>query len=163
MAVLAASAGQAAAPVGEQDRRWLVAAHQSNLAEIAAGTSAVARATSPDVREIGQMMIDMHNDLDDDVVATAADLGVVLPDAPTRGQEAVLAAVERQTGQRYDAAWIDSRIAGHEVTLAATEAEINAGTNPQVVRLANAARPVIQQHLTDLQEFATPPALAQTR
>ena len=144
----------AGAQPNDQDTTWMVAAHQSNLAEIAAGNAAVAEATTPVVRELGQMFVDMHTQLDADLTAAAEDLGVDLPDAPTPEQEQALAAVTAESGAAFDTAWIAQQQASHQATLAATQAEVEGGSDPTVVGLAEAATPVVEQHLAELDAAA---------
>jgi putative membrane protein len=73
----AASAAPAApsASVSAADRTWMVAAHQSNLTEIAAGKAAQQKATSQKVRDLGQMFITDHSANDAKLKAAANDLG----------------------------------------------------------------------------------------
>ncbi|UNX55089.1 DUF4142 domain-containing protein [Georgenia sp. TF02-10] len=158
---LIAAVGIAAAPAvaqpSEQDTTWMVAAHQSNLAEIAAGTAAQEQASSPEVREMGATLITDHQKLDADLTAAAEQLGVDLPDAPTPEQQAALEQVKAQQGAAFDTAWIASQIEGHQMTIAATTQEISAGTDPTVVALAEAASPVVQGHLDHLRQMSGAP------
>lgn len=155
IAAVTLAASPALAEASEQDATWMVAAHQSNLAEIAAGTAAQEQATSDDVREMGAMLIADHEKLDADLTAAAEQLGVDLPDAPTPEQQAALEEVKAQQGEAFDTAWIASQIEGHQMTLAATRQEITAGQDPTVIDLAEAATPVVQGHLDQLQQIAT--------
>ena len=132
----------------------MVAAHQSNLAEIAAGNAAQARATTDTVRDLGAMFVRMHSDLDAQLTAAATTLGVQLPDAPTPAQQQQLAAVEANQGSAFDTAWIAQQLGAHRQSLAAGQQEIAAGSDPAVVALATAAGPVIEQHLGELQAAA---------
>lgn len=140
----------AAAQSSEQDEAWMVAAHQSNLAEIGAGMAAEEQATTEAVREMGATLIADHEALDADLVALAEDLGVDLPDQPAPQQEAALNEVREQQGAAFDTAWIASQIEGHRMSLAAGQEEIANGSDEEVVALAEAAAPVIQRHLDHL-------------
>jgi putative membrane protein len=153
-ASVGAASGVLAAP-SEQDSTWMAAAHQSNLAEIAAGQAAVAQGTSTDVKSLGQMFIDMHTQLDAELTAAAGQLGVTLPEAPTPSQQQSLERVKAETGAAFDAAWIADQIASHQTSLTATQTEISTGTDPTVTALATKAAPVVQQHLTALQQAAS--------
>jgi hypothetical protein len=88
IAAIALAASPALAQPSQQDTDWMIAAHQSNLAEIAAGTAAQSQATSDDVRQMGAMLIADHKKLDADLTAAAQQLSVDLPDAPTPEQQA---------------------------------------------------------------------------
>ena len=114
---LLAATPASAAPSG-QDTTWMKAAHQSNLAEIAAGTAAQQSATTDDVRKLGAMWIQMHTELDTSLKTAAQQSGVDLPDAPTADQQSQLAAVKEKSGQDFDTAWIAEEVGGHSTTLA---------------------------------------------
>jgi putative membrane protein len=148
----AASAAPAApaASVSAADRTWMVAAHQSNLAEIAAGKVAQQKASSQKVREIGQMLITDHSANDAKLTAAAKKLGVSLPGAPNPTQRAALARVSAKSGAAFDSAWIASQITGHRQTLAATDTELSSGSNATVLALAKATRPIVAKHLNEL-------------
>jgi putative membrane protein len=147
---LALAAGSAAAAPSPQDQEWLVAAHQSNLAEIAAGQAAVERGTTETVRHHGQMLIDDHTRLDAALTPVAQQLGVTLPAEPSPAQQQALAEVVAQPGEAFDRAWIASQIASHRATLAAGQEEIANGTVQAVKDLAAASAPVVQGHLDAL-------------
>ena len=147
---------QAQEQVSEQDQAFLVAAHQSNLAEIASGQAAVDQASTELVRAQGQMLITDHTALDADLQQVASQYGVELPGEPTPEQQAQLADVVAMEGAEFDQAWTTLQIAAHEAALALGETEIAGGTNPDVIALAEAAAPVIQRHLTMLETGEAP-------
>src|SRR5690349_1051457 len=126
----ATGGGHAVAAPSAQDTQWMVAAHQSNLAEIAAGNSAQSHATLGAVKQLGAMFAQMHSQMDAQLTAAAATLGVALPSAPTPEQQQQLAAVEANSGTAYDTAWIAQQTAAHQQTLAATRTEIASGSDP---------------------------------
>lgn len=141
----------ASAAPSQQDTTWMVAAHQSNLTEIAAGKAAQEKATDQQIKDLGAMFVQMHTALDADLTAGAKALGVTLPGAPSAAQQATLASVGAMSGAAFDSAWVTAQIAGHRQTLAATQKEISSGSDPTAVKLATASSPVVQQHLTALQ------------
>jgi putative membrane protein len=146
--VAAASAARAA--VSSADRTWMVAAHQSNLTEIAAGKAAQQKATTQKVRDLGQMFITDHTANDAKLTAAAKRLGVSLPSTPNAAQRAALAAVSAKSGAAFDSAWIASQITGHRQALAATDTELSGGSDATVLTLARATRPVVAHHLEEL-------------
>ncbi|MCU1604094.1 MAG: hypothetical protein JWP46_559 [Modestobacter sp.] len=152
-AVVLAAAPALAAP-SNQDTTWMQAAHQGNLAEIAAGNAAQKSAASDKVRQLGAMFVQMHTQLDASLTQAAQQLGVQLPGQPSAEQQQQLAAVQQKTGQAFDAAWISQQIAAHATTLAATQRELQSGSDTAVLGLARTATPVVQQHLTELRDAA---------
>jgi len=147
-------ASPALAQVSAQDTEFMVAAHQSNLAEIAAGQAAQRQATTGTVRELGAMFIEMHTALDADLTAAAGQLGVQLPTEPNAQQRQELAAVAANAGAAFDTAWIAQQLGSHQRSQANGERELANGSDDTVIGLARASAPVIAQHLASLREAA---------
>ncbi|MFF7211837.1 DUF4142 domain-containing protein [Streptomyces sp. NPDC008238] len=149
MAISVMAAPQAsAASVGDQDTAFVKAAHQGNLAEIAAGQDAQAHATTACVKEVGEVLVRDHTKLDADLKALAGKLGIALPAGPSAMQKQELASVQAKAGSSaYDAAWLKMGEAGHVKTLALIDQEVKSGANAEVVAAAQAARPVVAMHL----------------
>ena len=158
---LAGGVATAAADPSSQDAAWMVAAHESNLTEIAAGTSAQTKATSQQVKDLGAMFVQMHTQLDADLTAGAKALNVALPDSPSAEQQATLKSVDATSGDAFDSAWVTAQLAGHRTTLAATQKEISSGSDATALKLANAATPVVQQHITSLEALSGTPGSVQ--
>jgi putative membrane protein len=148
------AANPASAAPSDQDTMWMQTAHQSNLAEIAAGNAAEQSATTPDVKQLGAMFVQMHTQLDTALTQAAQQFGVTLPGAPTAAQQQQLAQVQQNTGQAFDTAWIAQQIGSHSTTLAATTTELQSGSDPTVLDQARTATPVVQQHLDELRSAA---------
>jgi putative membrane protein len=146
-----AGASTTAAP-NAQDRAFLVAAHQSNLTEIAAGRAAQRKATTSVVREHGQIFIRDHTRLDSSLQQVANNLGVTLPNTPNAAQRATLASVSAKSGAAFDSAWLSSQVAGHRAAKAAGAAEVSGGSDASVLGLAKTAAPVVQMHLSMLEQ-----------
>ncbi len=153
----AAGATSTAAP-NATDRAFLVGAHQSNLAEIAAGRVAQQKATTDVVRQHGEIFIRDHTRLDADVRRVASQLGVDLPDAPSPAQRAQLAAVSAKSGAAFDQAWLTQQLASHRASLALGTTELAQGSDPTVKGLASASAPVIKMHLSMLEQATGTPS-----
>jgi putative membrane protein len=146
----AAPAASAQGTVSAQDRTFLVQAHQSNLAEIAAGRLAQTKGTADVVRSIGALLIKDHTDLDAALKPTAAKLGVSLPSQPAPDQQAEQQRLTALSGTAFDRAWVEAMIRGHRAALAAGQEELRSGTAPEAKEAARSSAPVIQHHLDEL-------------
>jgi putative membrane protein len=147
-----AGASTSTAALNAQDRAWLVAAHQSNLTEIQAGQAAQQKATSSVVKEHGALFIRDHTRLDAALSQVAKAAGVTLPSAPNAQQQATLASVAAKSGSAFDSAWLSSQLAGHRQAKAAGQAELANGSDPAVLAAAKSSAPVVQMHLTMLEQ-----------
>ncbi|THA44807.1 DUF4142 domain-containing protein [Streptomyces sp. A1136] len=138
----------AAAPFDGQDTAFVRSAHQSNLAEIAAGQDAQKHATTSCVKQVGAKLVADHQKLDTDLKTLAAQSKVPLPTMPTAEQQQKLKAVQEKAGTAgYDAAWLSDQEAGHTKTLALIDTQIKTGTDTAVTNAAKKARPVVVMHL----------------
>ncbi|MET7442136.1 DUF4142 domain-containing protein, partial [Streptomyces sp. NPDC005568] len=153
LVVAAAVCGIAAAPASAgagspQDDTFARAAHQGNLAEIAAGRDAQKHATTACVKTVGATLVRDHGKLDSDLRMLAHKLDITLPGMPTAEQRQELAAVQAKAGtQAYDTAWLKTQDAAHTATLAMIDSELKSGQNAEVQAAARAARPVVAMHL----------------
>jgi putative membrane protein len=151
---VAAPARAAGTSTSAADENWLMAAHQSNLAEVAAGRDAQRFGDDRDVRNMGDDLVDDHQDLD----KTVSDLGrkydVFLPPLPNDTQRKALDSLQNKEGTTYDAAWVRNEIAQHKAIKAAGQKEIANGEANDVVAAAREAAPVIQKHLDKLTRIA---------
>ncbi|GAA3387030.1 DUF4142 domain-containing protein [Streptomyces roseoviridis] len=137
-----------AAELTDQDRMFLEAAHQGNLAEIAAGQDAQRHATTSCVKAVGGVLVRDHGKLDADVTALAKKLGVSLPAGPEPEEERKLEALRSKSGTpAYDAGWLAGQEAAHTKTLALIDQELKTGRNSEVFAAARSARPVVAMHL----------------
>jgi putative membrane protein len=151
-----AGATTTAAP-NAQDRAFLVAAHQSNLTEIAAGKAAQQKATTDVVRQHGELFIRDHTRLDASLQQVAKTLNVTLPTTPNAAQRATLASVSAKSGSAFDSAWLTSQLAGHKAAKAVGAKELASGSDASVLGLAKTAAPVVQMHLTMLEQATGTP------
>jgi len=150
VALSPAAAGAVTDPeLNEQDRTFLVQAHQANLAEIQAGKAA-REATTEKVRDVGATLVKDHTTLDSAVQREAGQAGVELPGEPNAQQRAALAEVTAKSGKEFDQAWVASQITSHRQTLAAIDKQLRDGANPDVKKVASDARPVVRMHLDAL-------------
>ncbi len=151
-AILAVSAGGASTAVGAttaaspQDRVFLAGAHQSNLAEIAAGKLARSKGTSQAVKDLGAMLISDHTKLDAAGSKVAAAVNVTLPAKPNAEQQAMQAKLEQAPAADFDAMFVAGQLAGHAKAMQLGKTEIASGSDPAVKKAATSAAPVIAAH-----------------
>jgi putative membrane protein len=147
LVVSIATVAQAApTALNAQDRTYLQGAHQSNLAEIAAGKLAQAKGSSKAVKDLGVMLVNDHSKLDAAVRKVAAATKVSLPTAPNAEQRAMQAKLTAASAADFDAMFVAGQIEGHAKTLALGAAEAKAGKDATVKKTAAAAAPVVAEH-----------------
>ncbi|MFE0592422.1 DUF4142 domain-containing protein [Micromonospora echinospora] len=149
-----AAAAQAQAQPSTQDRQYLQAIHQVNLAEIVTGELAQQKGQNQGVKDLGAKFVTDHTQLDQTVQDTAKQLGVDLPTEPTADQQAVVDQLNNVNGAEFDRQWVTAELAGHVQAIQATQTEISQGSEQAVVQLAQDALPVLQAHYDELVTLA---------
>lgn len=152
---LAMTAGTATAATPTptmQDTQFLQQAHQTNLAEIAAGKLAQQKGHSPTVKNLGAMFMTDHTNLDKMLMPVARQMHVTLPSTPNSHQQAVAAQLKKLSGPQFDKMFVQSQYAGHKMAIRAGQMEIAKGTNQDVVNVARQSASVLESHRTALQD-----------
>ncbi|MDG3013762.1 DUF4142 domain-containing protein [Speluncibacter jeojiensis] len=149
---MSAPAGARAAVVNQQDRVFLVASHQGDMAEILSGADAASAGTCSQVRQLGSMLVADHTRLYQQGAAVADGQAVLVPPTPDPAQTRVVTETARRQGADFDRAWLRMQEDFHRQTLHAGTQEAAAGSSPQVTALARATAPVIAHHLMLVQQ-----------
>ncbi|GHE43754.1 hypothetical protein GCM10017673_52360 [Streptosporangium violaceochromogenes] len=140
--------------LNEQDKKFLVQAHRSNLAEIASARLAEERSGDQTIRDIAQRLVTDHTKLDAKVRQVAERAGVPLPRKPSEKQTEVFDRLSALKGKEFDRAWLAAQMAGHRRTLANIDEELQAGSSSEVKDLASSAKPIVSGHLEALRKAA---------
>ena len=154
VASFGSSAAASSSVASAQDAQYLQQAHQTNLAEIAAGRLAQQKGNSQTVKNLGAKFVTDHTRLDQALKPVAQNLGVSLPQTPTAHQQAVAARLKATSGSQFDTLFVTTQLAGHTQAMQAGQTEITKGSNPQVVTLARDSAPVIASHHQALEAAA---------
>ena len=136
----------AAAPTG-QDVSFLKSNEQVNLAEITIGTLALQRATSSTARSVATRTVSDHQKAKAKVTALATAEHVTLPTAPNAAQQAQAASLKTVPTSKFDLMYLQIQVAGHNLSIAATNTEISAGSDARTVAYARYYLPVATMHL----------------
>ena len=142
-----AAASATSSTVSAQDIGFLRDAAATDLAEITLGHVALARAVTPESKHYASRMIKDHTAMLEDARTVASALGISLPNAPTAAQRKVAKFVAAQSGLTFDAAYLESQVAGHTMAVADGVKEIKFGSNVRVKGQAVDGSPMIRYHL----------------
>ncbi|HEX4362621.1 MAG TPA: DUF4142 domain-containing protein [Pseudonocardia sp.] len=153
-------------PLGASDRDMLIKVRQADLWEEPASEQAAQRANAPSVREVGRKLGIEHAQLDGDLRAVAAKLGVPLPTQPSDQQKVWMAEITGAAQAKYDRTYINLVRSAHGEVMPLVEG-VRSGTQNQLVRqFAIEAGEFIGRHMdylesTGLVDYALfPPSTA---
>jgi putative membrane protein len=141
----AASGGAALAPM---DKTFAMHAAQGGLAEVQMGKLAAQNASSPDVKQFGQRMVDDHGKANDELMSWASKNSVTLPTDLDAKHKADEARVSKLTGAAFDRAYMALMVADHNKDVAEFKRASTTAKNPDLKAWAAKTLPTLQEHQT---------------
>ncbi len=136
-----------AAQLSRQDQAFAGEAATSGMAEVEAGQMAVTRGTSPQIKQLGQMMVTDHTQANDQLSQIAQQAGVALPTQPTAAQHREAQSLSGLSGSQFDAAFARQEVQDHRKAIAQFQTEAKSGHDPALKTFAQQTIPVLQKHL----------------
>ena len=136
------------------DKHFVKKAMAGGESEVALGKLAGQKASSPDVKEFGQKMVDDHTKLNDQMKPIASQLGIdASPGIPAK-KEALQKKLEGLSGADFDKAYMSAMVKDHRKDLKEFQKEASSGRNPQLKDAAQQGAQVIEQHLELAEQVA---------
>jgi putative membrane protein len=142
--------GVGAVPAGAtspQDRVFLKEALEGGMAEVQLGQLALQKSNNADVKQFAQKMVDDHTKMGDQLKPLAQQIGVKIPDGPSKKDKALIAKLQVLTGDDFDKAYMKDMVKDHKGDLTDFHSEADQGSNLAVKGAASQYAPIINQHL----------------
>jgi predicted outer membrane protein len=142
------------------DRQLLVKVRQAGLWEMPAGQQAAQRASSPRVKQVGEIIMRQHMQLDADTRAEAQKLGVLLPNEPNGSQKSWLREMSGKYGADYDKTFVLRLRAAHGQVFTVI-AKVRAQTeNTEIRAFAERCLKFVNTHMSLLESTGLVPRRA---
>jgi putative membrane protein len=127
----------------------------SDMYEIRSSQMALSKAQNADVRSFAQMMVTDHSQTTQQLMAAASASGMP-PLAPELMpmQQDMLAQLQQASGSGFDRLYVSQQLKAHQMALALHSNYARNGDTPALKSVAATATPIIQQHLTRVQQLA---------
>jgi len=142
--------GIGAVPAGAtspEDRVFLKEALEGGMAEVQLGQLALQKSNNADVKQFAQKMVDDHSKMGDQLKPIAQQIGVKIPDGPSKKDKATIAKLQALNGDDFDKAYMKDMVKDHKSDLTAFQSESDQGSNLAVKGAAGQYAPIIHQHL----------------
>jgi putative membrane protein len=136
------------------DRMFVTKALQGGLAEVQLGQLTLQKSDNQQVKEFARKMVDDHTRLGDQMKQVAQQLGVAIPDQPSKKDRQIMAKMQSLSGSAYDQAYIKDMVKDHKQDLNEFQAEASSGQDQAVKDAATQGSKVIAQHLQLAQQLA---------
>ena len=123
------------------------------MAEVELGKLGVANATSSDVKQFAQRMVDDHSKANDELKALAAQKNVTLPAEVDAKHKAAYDKLAKAKGAGFDAAFMSQMVSDHQADVSLFERESKSGKDAETKAWAAKTLPTLQEHLKMAKEI----------
>jgi len=123
-------------------------------AQVAMSQLAQQKSASPDVKQFGQKMVQIHSQLNEQMKPAARALGVSEPKGPSKKAKQEIAKLEALSGPDFDTAYIQAMAKQQQHDLKEFKTEASSGQNPNIQQAAKQDEPVLTEHYQVLQKLA---------
>jgi predicted outer membrane protein len=136
------------------DQRYFDDLAKANLAEIQSGKVAQTKASSAEVKQFAQHMVDDHGKKFEEQRSMAKAKNVALPAAPDDKHKDAMKKMERLSGAEFDRAYMGQMVKDHETTLQLVQDIAKKADDSDLKAAAQKAMPDIQKHLETAKRLA---------
>lgn len=136
------------------DKAFVKKALEGNVAEVEMGKLALEKSSDDQVKQFAQKMVDDHGKMQDELKPLAEQMGVKVPDGPSKGEMKKMDKMKALQGDAFDQAYIKDMVKDHKSDASAFKQEAQSTQNPQLKQLASQGSQVIEQHLQQIQQIA---------
>jgi putative membrane protein len=135
------------APLGDADKTTVTKIAQANMAEVAAGQMAATKATSADVKDFANRMVQDHGKAGDELSQLATGKGATLPTETDADHKAAADKLSKASGAAFDKAYMNQMVKDHEGAVKAFENASKNAADPDLKAWVAKTLPTIQDHL----------------
>jgi putative membrane protein len=126
---------------------------KNNEAQVQMSQLAQQKASSADVKDFSQRMIQIHTQLNQQLAPLAKQLDVSQNQKPSKEQKKEIAQLEQLSGPDFDSAYLQAMARAQARSLKQFKSEQSAA-NPNIQKAAKLDEPVLDQHYQILQKLA---------
>lgn len=137
----------------EAEKDFVFTATSGNATEVAGGQLTLQRASSPDVKQFGQRMIDDHSRAYEDSKKLCYEFGVEPPTGPAEDEhKQFIQNISGLSGSAFDSFYMKGMVLDHRTDVAEYEDALK--LHKDVARYANNYLPILREHLAMAEDTA---------
>jgi putative membrane protein len=133
--------------LAKEDQQYFRSLAQANMAEVEAGKLAQQQASSEEVKEYGEQMVEDHGKMLEEQKKMAQSKGMQVPKQPNKEQQAAMKKLKEAKGEQFDRAFMSQMVKDHEKALKLAQDTAKNAKDPELKAMAQEAAPDIQKHL----------------
>lgn len=131
----------------ERDTDFAVEAADGGMFEVQLGQLAVTSASSPQVKQFGQMMVDEHGKANEELKTLAQEKNITLPATLSDKRMEKYNDLAKKSGDEFDEAYIDLMVKDHKEDIDKFKKEADKGNDMAIAAWAAGKIPVLEHHL----------------
>lgn len=131
----------------EGDTKFAVNAADGGMLEVQLGQLAQSKGTSPEVKNLGKMMVDDHSKANEELKAIAAQKNISLPAAMSEDCQKKYDDLAAKNGKDFDEAFTEFMVKDHKDDLDNFKKQAEKGDDPDLKAWAAGKVPTLEHHL----------------
>jgi putative membrane protein len=136
------------------DKEFVKKALEGNMAEVQMGQLALQKSNDDQVKQFAQRMVDDHGKMLEQMKPAAQQMGVKVPDGPSKGQMKNMDKMKALSGDAFDQAYIKDMVKDHKKDDSEFKQEAQSTQNPQLKQMVMQSDQMIESHLQQIQQIA---------
>jgi putative membrane protein len=132
----------------EKDVEWATEIADASLLEVKLGELAQTKASSPQVKELGKMMVTDHSKANEELNTLAGQKNISLPNLLSDKSQKKFDDLATKTGADFDKEYSSAMVEGHKEVLSKFKKEAEDGKDADLRSWAEGKLPVLQHHLS---------------
>jgi putative membrane protein len=151
----AAQVARDSGKLASSDSKFMHEAAIGGMTEVALGRLAADKASSADVKQFGQRMIDDHSKANDELKALAAQKGEVLPTELDASHKALQDRLSKLSGDAFDKAYMKEMVRDHTEDVAEFRKMSTSASDDDLKAWVGKTLPTLEEHLKMAKSTAT--------
>lgn len=136
------------------DKAFVKKALEGSVDEVEMGKLALQKSNDDQVKQFAQKMVDDHGKMADALKPIAGQMGVKVPDGPSKSQMKKMDKMKSLQGDAFDQAYIKDMVKDHKSDENEFKQEAQNTQNPSLKQFATQGSQVIASHLQQIEQIA---------
>ena len=133
--------------VSTSDKKFINEAAIGGMMEVQAGQLAATNASNDRVKAFGNMMVQDHTNVNNELKALASSKNVMVPDSMDAKHKAHIEMLRKKTGKDFDKAYMSMMVMDHNEDVSKFQMESKSANDADVKAFATKTLPTLRTHL----------------
>ncbi|MCE3225492.1 MAG: hypothetical protein K0S32_43 [Bacteroidetes bacterium] len=131
----------------KKDEKFVMEAAKGGILEVKLGQLAQTNSSSPEVKLLGQMMVEDHSKANEELKTLALSKGILLPNSLDAEGQKKYDKLAQKKGEEFDKAYTQCMVKDHKKDVALFKKESKKGSDTEMKNWASKTVPKLEHHL----------------